>query len=277
MVLVIAVLSDAGFGQGNNGPQPLDVTNVACVERMEVPRYPALAAQARIEGTIKAAVLLTTAGAVEKVDTETTSKYSQAKSLFGAPVWKAIREAKFHSDCAGKTVTFVFHFSLQGTSPVQTKSAVFFGYPNTFWIVAEAMLVQPDGQVNASPAIDNRVSGRVLDPLGDPIRNQPVQLKATESSTTVAVTRTGAALSVPCPPTRNRQAITSSGTGSRLAKAGNGARVLLPDDTGMHERRIGAVQFQPPVPGAPDNVSQRTAAGLPLQLHLRPRNCRQQT
>src|SRR5262245_10855419 len=77
--------------------------NVSCVERLEIPGYPALAAQARIQGTITVSVALTTDGKVEKVETEAASMYMQARSLFGTPIWKAIREAKFRRDCSGKT------------------------------------------------------------------------------------------------------------------------------------------------------------------------------
>jgi len=131
------------FGQTNQSAPEQGDSNMSCVERLEIPGYPALAAQARIQGTITVSVALASDGRVGKVETEAASKYSQARSLFGTPVWKAIREAKFRADCGGKTVRLIFHFDLEGIAGLQTRASVLFGYPNTFWIIAAAQLVQP--------------------------------------------------------------------------------------------------------------------------------------
>jgi TonB family protein len=133
-----------------NPPLPqLAESNAACIERLEAPRYPPLATQARIEGTLTVSVVLTTGGKAAKVETEAVSKYPQAKSLFGASVAKVIGEATFRPDCSGKAVKLVFHFDLQGVSPVDRKPSVSLGYPNIFWIVAEAPHFQPEGHVSA--------------------------------------------------------------------------------------------------------------------------------
>ncbi len=139
----LLLVPGAILGQTKQPAPEQNDSNMSCVERLEIPGYPVLAAQARIQGTITVSVALTTDGSVGKVETEVASKYSQARSLFGTPVWKAIREAKFRSDCAGKTVRLIFHFDLEGTAGLQTKGTVLFGYPNTFWIVAAAPLFQP--------------------------------------------------------------------------------------------------------------------------------------
>ena len=140
-------------------PQGQAESNAACIERLEIPLYPPLAAQARIEGTITLSVLLTSGGKVEQVDTEIASKYSQARNLFATPVWKVIKEAKFRPNCAGKTVRLVFHFDLEGVSPGNLRASTSFGFPNTFWIVAEALHFQPG---NSDAAVSGRNNHRPI-------------------------------------------------------------------------------------------------------------------
>ena len=79
-----------------------------CVERMEITRYPPLASQARIEGSITASVALSSDGAVHDIKITAESKYKQAKNLFGPPVEKVIRAAQFHSGCSEKTIKLRF-------------------------------------------------------------------------------------------------------------------------------------------------------------------------
>src|SRR5690349_21811846 len=86
--------------------------NMACVERIEIPRYPTLAAQARLEATITASVVISREGSAERVDVQAESRSASAESIFGPPVRKVIRDARFRSHCAGETVRFVFHFNL---------------------------------------------------------------------------------------------------------------------------------------------------------------------
>jgi hypothetical protein len=102
-----------------------------------------LAKMARIEASLTASVAISSDGMVQKIENTVDSRYSQAKSLFGTPVEKVIRRAKFRSECSGKTVRLVFHFNLLGMSPNDLKASTSFGYPNIFWIVAEMPLVQP--------------------------------------------------------------------------------------------------------------------------------------
>jgi TonB family protein len=113
-----------------------------CVERIQIPRYPPLAKQARIEGSITASVVLLSDGTVHDIETTVESRYGHAKDLFGSPVEKVIKAAKFRSGCSEKIVELVFHFDLSGASQNPGESFSF-GYPNAFWIVAEAQTVQP--------------------------------------------------------------------------------------------------------------------------------------
>ncbi len=140
--IAAALLSGTASGQTDR-PLPWQAdSNIGCVERLEIPRYPPLATQARIEGTITASVLISPEGVPKPLGTEAASKFAQAKNLLSQPVWKVISDGKFRSDCAGNIVKLVFHFTLKGISnnPRQTVS---FGYPNVFWIASETPHYQP--------------------------------------------------------------------------------------------------------------------------------------
>lgn len=143
---VMAVLiARSAYAQADNPAQPQPDYNMACLERLEIPRYPPLATQARLEGTITASVLISPEGLAKQVDTQAESRLATAKSIFGSPVWKVISEATFRSECAGKTVVVVFHFNLAGVSQSNPKQTFSFGYPNVFWIVSETPHFQPQG------------------------------------------------------------------------------------------------------------------------------------
>jgi TonB family protein len=140
--IVLMLVPGVAFGQTKASPSEQVDSNIACVERLELPSYPPLAAHAGRQATITASVLLTPQGTVKQVDTKAESSFSQAKSLFDAPVRKVISEARFRPDCAGKTVWLVFHFDLNGGLPVNQRGSTSFGYPSNFWIVSEGVVTQ---------------------------------------------------------------------------------------------------------------------------------------
>ncbi len=148
-VIAAAFLAAIASAQATDSVPSQADSNMACVERLEIPRYPALATQARIEATVTASVLISPEGLPKDSGTEAESKFTRASSLFAPPVWKAINEGKFRPDCAGKIVKLVFHFRLQGASAGKPWQSVSFQYPNAFWIVSETQHVQPDQQVGA--------------------------------------------------------------------------------------------------------------------------------
>src|SRR6266852_3686934 len=120
-VLISAVLPGSAYGQSAR-PEPTEVdSNSACIQRLEIPRYPPLATQARMEATITVDVLIGQGGTAKQVDTTAESRSTQGKALLGAAVWKVISEAKFRPECAGKTVKAVFHFNLTEISPIYTR------------------------------------------------------------------------------------------------------------------------------------------------------------
>jgi hypothetical protein len=120
-------------------------TNIACVERLEVPAYPVLAKQARIAGVLTTEVLVGPDASVEKISSQWDSQWaagSKADSIFSSVVEKSLRASTFAKSCAGKKVTLVFNFVLaESLPPQQTRFS--FGYPNRFWIAVPSPMVQP--------------------------------------------------------------------------------------------------------------------------------------
>jgi hypothetical protein len=113
-------------------------TNIGCVERLQMPAYPAMARQAQVEATITASILLSPKPTVQQqVITQFKSKTQQAAAILMPTVEKAIQEASFRSDCTGKTVVLIFDFKVAGPPSANPKQSVSFGYPNKFWIVTE--------------------------------------------------------------------------------------------------------------------------------------------
>lgn len=115
-------------------------SNVACVERLQIPAYPALANAARIEGTITAAVRLSPQSSIERITSEVSAPSTRnAQPMLTSAVERTIRDAKFRADCAGKAVTLVFEFKLV-TDGVDEKH--FFEPPNKFLILSKPIRIE---------------------------------------------------------------------------------------------------------------------------------------
>ena len=107
-------------------------SNVACVERLKIPAYPALANAARIQGTITATIRLSS----YKVSVATASN---AGPILSSAVERAIGESKFRTDYAGKTVTLIFEFE-RGASGADEKHL--FQPPNKFLILSKSIRIE---------------------------------------------------------------------------------------------------------------------------------------
>jgi hypothetical protein len=83
IAIAAVVLSGVGLGQTAK-PAQAD-PNMACVERIEIPKYPRRATQARIQGTITASVLLNSQGSVKQVDTEVESRSNKPEACLERP------------------------------------------------------------------------------------------------------------------------------------------------------------------------------------------------
>ena len=119
------------------GPQAPDA-NMSCINRMEIPAYPKLATQARIEGgPFRVSVEVGAAGSAKKISIDSKSP---RKSLFEQTIQTAIRRSTFLQSCSGQTVDVVFTFTL---SDGPLREVVAFHYPNEFWVTAKAEHWQP--------------------------------------------------------------------------------------------------------------------------------------
>jgi len=130
---IVAIFLIAGLKIGTAQTLVEPNTNIACVERIQIPAFPPLARMARVEETINAAVLLSSRGSVRAIST------GKGHPLFLPSVEGVIRAATFHSECAGKTVTLVFDFRLAGLGSEQPMQSVTFGAPNKFSITVKPL------------------------------------------------------------------------------------------------------------------------------------------
>jgi hypothetical protein len=133
MAILLAAGVKAGAAQNPFEPEP----NIACVERLPMPMYAALAQQTRLEGTITTSVMLSPRATVEKVTTDFAAKSSKVTGALIRSVEDAVRGAAFRPNCGGKTVVLIFEFKIAGEPSDHPKQTDSFGYPNKFWIVVE--------------------------------------------------------------------------------------------------------------------------------------------
>jgi len=107
-------------------------SNLACVERLQIPGYPALANAARIQETITATVRLSSYGVL-------AATASHGEPMLSSAVEQAIGASKFRTDCAGKTVTLIFEFKL-GADRSDEKHI--FQPPNRFLILSKPIRIE---------------------------------------------------------------------------------------------------------------------------------------
>lgn len=105
-------------------------SNMSCVERLQMPVYPALARAARISGRVTATVVVAS-------DSPLQTKAVGNKLLTEA-VGKAISASVFLKICGGKSVHLIFNFGFD-SDPGRRAS---FGYPNQFWISVAPQVIE---------------------------------------------------------------------------------------------------------------------------------------
>ena len=110
---LLTVLLVIGAHAVNGQPRTEIAANMDCVDRLSLPAYPELDDMARIAGTVRATVVLSASGSIEKtvLDMDAAAKKT-ARELFPAAVEKALRASAFRSGCGGKSTTLVFSFVL---------------------------------------------------------------------------------------------------------------------------------------------------------------------
>jgi len=133
--LALAVLVLNGGLNIGNAQNPFEPeTNVACIERLQMPVYSSLSGS---EGTVTASIVLSPRASVEEIRTQLASKTEKVVGILIHSVEQAVREGTFRSSCGGKTITLVFDFKIAGQPSGSPKQSVSFGYPNKFSIVTE--------------------------------------------------------------------------------------------------------------------------------------------
>jgi hypothetical protein len=98
--------------------------NMQCVERLQIPKYPPLAHEALITGTVMATV-----GPLED---GTPQIKTSGHPLLTKVVENALQRSIFRKTCSGKSVKLIFNFDFD-EDPLK---AVTFEYPNQFSITA---------------------------------------------------------------------------------------------------------------------------------------------
>jgi hypothetical protein len=115
-------------------------SNMSCVERLQMPVYPPLAAAARIRGSVIATAVISTGGSAQIAIAISPG----AHSLLTPAVEKALRASQFRKSCAGKSVTLVFNFVLgEELDPDGLPQRVSYSYPNQFSISVPPRIAQP--------------------------------------------------------------------------------------------------------------------------------------
>jgi hypothetical protein len=108
--------------------------NLACIERLEIPKYPQLADVARVTATVTTALRLESNGGVGTITSDVSNKTSKAvESAFVRTVDESLHSSKFLAACGGRMMIFIFQFSLGDQIGTQRFS---FSYPNRFTILA---------------------------------------------------------------------------------------------------------------------------------------------
>ena len=119
--------------------------NIGCVERLEMPDYPMLPRQLRIQGIQTVKVVLSEQAAVQTVETSIQARPTVVKEdFFREHAEKALKNSRFSKTCGGKTITLVFHYEFREDD---NKSLAAFGPPNHFWIRAGPFPFMPEGSV----------------------------------------------------------------------------------------------------------------------------------
>jgi len=120
-------------------------SNVGCLERLEMPDYPPLPRQVRIQGIQTVKVLLSEQATVQTVESSFQARTTAVEKAFKESAEKALKNSRFSKTCGGKTITLVFHYELRDDP---NRSSLFaFEPPNHFWIRYGPVYVNPEVSV----------------------------------------------------------------------------------------------------------------------------------
>ena len=103
-----------GFGRGPVEPPPPPKPGFECFDRVEAPEFPRAALLQHVDGTVWVTLDVTAQGTPDKIHSEVSSAWAAGEKLLVPPVEKAVRDSKFKSSCAGKSVAVVYRYDLAG-------------------------------------------------------------------------------------------------------------------------------------------------------------------
>jgi len=126
-----------GRGQQPAAPPPPPDPGFECFDSLEIPEFPAAALQAHVDGTVWTRIKVTPQAAVDTIDSQVVSAWSQGSKLLTPPVEKAIRASKIKSTCAGKEVAIVYRYQLYGEPTAAPKPTNRKENPNIVWIESQ--------------------------------------------------------------------------------------------------------------------------------------------
>jgi hypothetical protein len=135
-IILLLLTAEVAFAQDSDNS-----ANLACIGRLEIPKYPALADSARVTATVTTSLRLESNGSVGTITSDVSNKISKAvESAFVKTVDESLHSSKFLAACGGRMMTFIFQFSLGDQIGTQRFS---FSYPNRFTVLAPTTVMNP--------------------------------------------------------------------------------------------------------------------------------------
>jgi hypothetical protein len=141
-LLIAGLLSMMAPYRASGQPAPAESpSNIECVDQLEIPDYPPLARQARIQVIQTVKVLLSDQATIQNVEQSLQGKLVKLDGFFKEGAEKALKNSRFSKTCGGKTITLVFHYEIRDDP--NRPSLFAFGPPNHFWIRYGPVYVNP--------------------------------------------------------------------------------------------------------------------------------------
>jgi len=140
LIAVAALLTTVG-AKAQQSPQAASGTEgLACFENLAAPEYPKKALQAHVDGSVWTWTGVNAQGAIDKIETQVVSAWSQGEKLLPPAVEKANRAANIKPECWGKKVLLVFRYQLHGDATTDPKVTSRNEAPNIVYIESQPAL-----------------------------------------------------------------------------------------------------------------------------------------
>jgi len=122
-----------------------------CVDKLATPDFPPAALRAHIDGSVWTWSHVTPQGTAEMITTQVVSAYGDGPKLLTPASEKALKDTKFKTSCAGKTVSVVFRYELHGEPTANPKVTTRNETPDIVYIES-----QPELAVSAKNSAPHR-------------------------------------------------------------------------------------------------------------------------